>query len=181
MGFIARLFGLERSNAAQTAYIALVEAARSPVLFQRLAVRDDVDGRFDMIALTLGLTLDRLDRLGPGALPLAVALKECFVDDMDRSVREMGVGDLSVGKHVQRMAQALEGRRQAYGEALAQGDMAALQDALLRNLYRGAAPPADALAHAVALCRGWQSRLAGCDAAVIANLTQPLGLEALLP
>ena len=55
-------------------------------------------------------------------------------EDMDRNLREMGVGDLSVGKKVRRMAEGFFGRSAAYEKALAE-DGEPLTDVLRRNLY----------------------------------------------
>jgi cytochrome b pre-mRNA-processing protein 3 len=54
--------------------------------------------------------------------------------DFDRSLREAGVGDLSVGKHVKRMARAFYGRILSYEAGLA-GDDSALAGALARNVF----------------------------------------------
>src|SRR5260370_17484021 len=54
--------------------------------------------------------------------------------DFDRSLREMGVGDLSVGKHMKRMARAFYGRILSYEAGLAGGD-SALAIALARNVF----------------------------------------------
>ena len=54
--------------------------------------------------------------------------------DFDCALREMGTGDLSVGKHVKRMACAFYGRVRAYEEGLA-GDDLALGSALSRNVF----------------------------------------------
>ena len=58
-------------------------------------------------------------------------------DDMDRSLREMGVGDLSVGKKVKKMAQVFYGRVKAYDDGLKRYGEAPgeLEDALRRNIY----------------------------------------------
>ena len=61
--------------------------------------------------------------------------------DLDRSLRETGVGDLSVGKHVKRMAQGFYGRMRAYQEGLA-GDDATLTAAIERNVFGTTAGPA---------------------------------------
>src|SRR3546814_15402060 len=53
--------------------------------------------------------------------------------DMDENLREIGVGDLSVGKNVKQMAQAMYGRIAAYEDGLA-GDDAQLAEAVRRNL-----------------------------------------------
>src|SRR3546814_8556350 len=59
----------------------------------------------------------------------------CSSDLMDYNLRELGVGDLSVGKKVKQMAQGFYGRATAYESGLAAGEEAELGDALRRNLY----------------------------------------------
>jgi cytochrome b pre-mRNA-processing protein 3 len=90
-----------------------------------------------MVALMLSLVLVRLEASGEATLPLRHRLRELFVDDMDQSVREMGVGDLSVGRHVKRMMGALDGRLMTYRPLLLAKDHTGLMAALERNLYRG--------------------------------------------
>ena len=109
-----------------------------------------VDGRFDMIAAVLAMVMLRLEG-DPAGVPGATHLAEAFVDDMDPQLREIGIGDLLVGKHIGRMMGMLGGRLGAYRDGLAAGD---LKPALVRNLYRGEAP-GDARAGA---CR---ARIAG--------------------
>jgi cytochrome b pre-mRNA-processing protein 3 len=87
--------------------------------------------------MAMSLMLVRLEASGDGTLPLRHRLRELFVDDMDQSVREMGVGDLSVGRHVKRMMGALDGRLMSYRPLLLAKDHNGLMAALERNLYRG--------------------------------------------
>lgn len=116
---------------AHRLYLATVRQARLADFYRRAEVPDTVDGRFEMVALHVFLVLRRLK----GAeRQLAQALYDEMFADMDRNLREMGVGDLSVGKHVKRMAGALHGRIEAYEAGLASDD-AALTAALERNLY----------------------------------------------
>ena len=128
-----RLFGRSPEEpAAHAAYTALVAQARLPVFYADLGVPDTLDGRFEMIALHLFLVLHRL-RAEPAAQLFGQALYDVMFADMDRSLREMGTGDLSVGKQVKRMAKGLSGRITAYQAGLAgEGD---LGEALRRNLY----------------------------------------------
>jgi cytochrome b pre-mRNA-processing protein 3 len=95
-----------------------------------------VDGRFDMVVLHAYLILRRLKREPDPAAALAQAVFDTMFADMDRNLRESGVGDLSVGRQVKAMAQAFYGRIAAYEEGLA-GDDALLAAALQRNLFRG--------------------------------------------
>ena len=130
--FLKRLFA-RKNDTARDLYEAIVAAARRVVFYERLGVPDTVDGRFDMISLHLFLVLDRLKGQGPEVEDLRQRLTDGFFLDMDRSLREMGVGDLSVGKKVRKMAEAFYGRVKAYDAALARGQ--GLDDALRRNIF----------------------------------------------
>ncbi len=127
----------KRDDRADSLYAAVVAAARSPWFYSHGAVPDTVDGRFDMVALIIAVVLVRLEQTGEPTMAVRQRLRELFVDDMDQSVREMGVGDLSVGRHVKKMMGALDGRLIAYRPALAASDQPAMMAALERNLYRG--------------------------------------------
>jgi cytochrome b pre-mRNA-processing protein 3 len=125
----------ERERQAATLYQSIVARSRATEFYDRYGVPDNLDGRFEMIALHTFLVLNRLKRENPAAAPLAQALYDAFFLDMDESLREMGAGDLGVGKKVKRMAEAFSGRIAAYDGGLASGSGDALQDALRRNLY----------------------------------------------
>ena len=150
-GFFSRLFREPPQAApAQQLYLAAVAQARQPAFYLRHAVPDTLDGRFDMTALHVFLLLYRLRTEGEGTRQLGQALFDYMFGDMDRSLRELGVGDLRVGKKIRPMVEAFQGRVQAYREALLAEDRAALVEALHRNVYRGdPAAPAPALAHYV--------------------------------
>lgn len=147
---LRRLFGPADPRARMTPlYRAVVEQARLPHWYVEGGVPDTIDGRFDMVVAVLGQALLRLQQLD--ATQEAVWLTELFIEDMDGQLRQQGIGDVVVGKHVGRMMGALGGRLTAYRDALTgQEDLAA---ALERNLYRGQTPPPAALAHVEARMR----------------------------
>lgn len=119
-------------------YAAIVAEARRPDWYARHAVPDTIDGRFDMLVLVLSLVILRLDREG---LPTeSVQLTERFVDDMDGQVREIGFGDLGVGKQVGKTVSLLGGRLGLYGAGID-------AETLERALWRGN-PPAYHIADA---------------------------------
>jgi len=132
-------------------YNAAVAAARRPAWYIEGGVPDTVDGRFDMIAAMLSLQLLRLEAEGDRYAAENAQLAELFVEDMDGQLRESGIGDVVVGKHIGRMMAALGGRLGAYRDALT-GDNS-LEEALTRNLYRGEAPDPAALAWTAAQIR----------------------------
>lgn len=143
-----------RTPPADALYRRVVVLARSPDWYQRGAVPDTLDGRFDVVALITALVLRRLEAEDDRQFP--VDLTERFIADMDGSLRQMGIGDPTVGKQVGHMVSALGGRLGAYRAGLA-GE-APLAEALERNLYRGATD-ADALAWSEAEVRALAARI----------------------
>jgi cytochrome b pre-mRNA-processing protein 3 len=125
-------------------YGIAVAAARDLHFYTVLGVPDTLDGRFDLVGLHAWLLIRRLRALPPPGAPLAQAVFDAMFSDMDVNLREMGVGDLSVGKKVRAMWEAFHGRASAYDTATSSGDRAALTEALTRNIWRGAEPPAGA-------------------------------------
>ena len=120
-------------KAAENLYAALVAQARRPEFYARLGVPDTLDGRFEMVTMHVFIALRRL-KAEPRSPGLGQSLVDLFVEDMDASLREMGAGDLGVGRRVKRMAQALYGRIAAYEQGLA-GPEEQLIEALRRNIY----------------------------------------------
>ena len=148
MSFLSRIFGDRRErDALRPLYGSVVGIAREPDWYRKGGVPDTLDGRFDMVAAVLALTLRRLEREGQAARRESVLLTELFVEDMDGSLREMGIGDVVVGKHVGKIMGALGGRLGAFREALA--GSGELEAAVRRNLFRDA-PPSDEAVRSVA-------------------------------
>ncbi len=139
MRLLQHLFGGGGLNpATHELYTAIVEQARRPEFYLDLGAPDTVDGRFDMIILHAVLIMRRLKSEDQAAHDLSQAVFDLMFADMDRNLREMGVGDLAVGKRVKKMAQAFYGRLVAYGEGLDQpgdGGRISIAAALARNLY----------------------------------------------
>ena len=123
-----------QQKAAELAYGRVVDQARQPGFFGEIGVPDTIDGRFELICLHAFLFLHRLKGESPAAAQLGQRFVNAMFADFDRSLREMGTGDLSVGRQVKRMAQALYGRIEAYESGLAGGD-AVLKAALARNPF----------------------------------------------
>jgi len=116
--------------AVVTLYNSCVAQARRIEFYQAYAVPDTLDGRFDLLLLHVFMVMHRLD----AAADIKQQLFDLMFDDMDRNLREMGVGDMSVGKKIRPMISAFYGRGQAYQKALAGSDEE-LAATLRRNLY----------------------------------------------
>jgi cytochrome b pre-mRNA-processing protein 3 len=163
---LSRLFGRDPArDAARKLHAALATQARNPAFYAAHGVPDTLDGRFDCLALHAFLVLDRVKtEPGEDAAALAQHLVDAFVEDMDRSVRELGVGDMGVARRVKQMAQALYGRSAVYAAALNDADPATLEDALKRNLFGTVEAPAQtgiaAVAHYMRAARATLARTA---------------------
>jgi len=116
-------------------YAEIVRQSREPVFYEAAAVPDTVDGRFEMISLHAFLVMRHLKGGGEDAQKLSQSLFDEMFADMDQSLREIGIGDLSVGKHIKKMAKAFYGRVAAYEMALDGDGTESLVEALVRNHY----------------------------------------------
>ncbi|MGX9965382.1 ubiquinol-cytochrome C chaperone family protein [Roseomonas sp. F4] len=142
MGLLGFFTRKPHERAGFELYAAAVGAARRPGFFAGLGAPDTLDGRFDLVSLHVALLIRRLRRdADPDGPKLAQAVFDAMFADMDVNLREMGVGDLVVGKRVKRMWEAFHGRAAAYEAAVDAGDAPALEAALTRNIWRGEAPP----------------------------------------
>ena len=165
MSFFQRIFGeAKQREPLQPLYRAIVAKGREPAWYRDGQVPDTLDGRFDMIAAILSLALLRLETEGEATRPQSVLLTEIFIKDMDAELRQLGVGDYVVGKHVGRMMGALGGRLTALRAARATGSLDA---AVARNIFHEA-PPSEA---ALAFVASGLERFAGAlDAMPIENV-----------
>ena len=144
MSFLQRLFPDKKQRAALAPlYAAIVAEGRDPFWYREGKVPDTIDGRFDMVAAVTALVLLRLEAEGEAGRGPSVLLTETFIDDMDATLRQIGIGDYVVGKHVGRMMAALGGRLAAFRDARESQSFAA---AVRRNIFHESPPSEAALA-----------------------------------
>lgn len=129
-------------------YMAVVEQARTPALYETLGTPDTVEGRFELYSLHVVLLLERLNAPEARVKATHQALFDTYVKALDHALREMGVGDLSVGKKMRKLAEAFFGRVKSYHSAFeALPETQPLRDLLTRTVYaEGDASHAPALA-----------------------------------
>lgn len=169
---ISFLGGKQPDATAVDLYRSIVAQARQPEFYGRHGVPDSLDGRFDMIVLHSYLVMRRLRACASEAADkLSQNLFDLLFADMDVNLREIGVGDLGVGKRVKKMAQAFYGRVEAYDAGLAaeDGDKT-LSEALTRNLYGTIQAPPAGLAAMAGYLRAAERHLASQpDAEILAG------------
>ena len=116
-------------------YSAIVAQSRQPRFYAEWGVPDTVTGRFDMISLHLALLFRRLRAEGAPAREFSQAVFDLFFKDMDRSLREMGAGDLAVPKKIKKMGNLFFGLLASLDDALGSNDPVAVEAVLVRNIY----------------------------------------------
>ena len=124
-----------RQDSIHALYGAIVAQARAPVFYRGYGVPDTVTGRLEMIIIHAFLFSRRARNRTESMRRLGQCVFDRFCDDMDANLREMGVGDLAVPKHMQRIGEAFYGRASAYDAALATPQNDALAQALTRNVF----------------------------------------------
>lgn len=145
------LFGNKNQNRAiiDRQYAALTETARDPFFYTDLGVPDTVMGRFEMLSVVMILFFRRTRNTPRSGQELAQEIVDAFFQDIDHSIRELGIGDQGVPKRMKKLAGMFYGRLEAYAAALDDNDQPALATALRRNIYPGSeegVPSMDGLA-----------------------------------
>lgn len=125
-------------------YLSIVAQARQAVFYRDLAVPDTIDGRFEMVVMHLVLVIERLRGEDKSISAVGQGVFDLFLKDMDRNLREMGVGDMSIGKRMKKIGRSVYGRFDAFGPPLKTGDAPALAAAIDRNVFAGDPHPGEA-------------------------------------
>lgn len=131
----------EHKQAAHRLYRQMLQQACRPEFYKDYGVPDSFDGRFDLLLVQAFIIVHVAIGHGKAGQALSQALFDETFKDMDQTLREMGIGDVGVPKHMRRMMKAFNGRVKTYEEAFT--DEAVFEAALARNLY-GTLPEPDA-------------------------------------
>lgn len=175
-GGVARvIFGLfgkrsERLAPVTALFERVAAASRQPALYLEGGIPDTFEGRFESLTLHVFLLLRRLRELPAPADGLAQDLVDACFSYLEFGFRQSGISDVAVPKRMKKIGQMFYGRIQAYENALASSDPAALTEALRRNAGCG-----EGAAALTAYVRQIVQALAGRDLDAI------LAQEALFP
>jgi cytochrome b pre-mRNA-processing protein 3 len=126
-----------RADTIACLYGVIVAQARNPAFYQFYGVPDTVNGRFEMLVLHAVLLLARLEADGEEGRRLGQGIFDRFCDDMDSSMREMGVGDVAVPRKMKAVGEAFYGRKRAYEAALAAAGLEQMAAVIARNVHGG--------------------------------------------
>ena len=158
--------GLKREKfpvlgAAEGLHAWAVARARAPALYAEMGAPDTVEGRFELLTLQVLVMMDRLKSAGASAEALRQTLFDVYLSHLDGAMREMGVGDLAMGKRMRRLGESFYGRAKGFDLALESlPDLASFNALIARTVLAGtAAESAGALSRYVVNCR---QHLAAC-------------------
>lgn len=128
----------KRNNAAHSLFSAVIEHSRVIKFYESYSVEDSLDGRFDLMSIHMAVVIEKLDHHKElkNVTEYKRVLQEIMFDNLDLTLREIGVGDLGVGKKIKVMAEAFYGRMIAYQNLFSVKNDAEMSDTLNRNLYR---------------------------------------------
>lgn len=150
MSFLSKLLGTapDPREAVRPLWHRVIELAREPSFYTDCKVADTVGGRFDLITAVLCTVMVRVEASDMRAE--SALLAELFVEDMDGQLREFGVNDVVVGKHVGKLMSVLGGRLGVYRSALVEKDREKLVAAVKRNVTFAEGADEDSCAQCVA-------------------------------
>ncbi|MBL41321.1 MAG: hypothetical protein CMM49_01530 [Rhodospirillaceae bacterium] len=134
--FINRFFSkTKQQKLAENVFKLIVSQSRKKIFYTKLSVPDTIDGRFELIVLHTYLVVRCLKNTKYKKNFGRDIMTKLF-DDFDLSLRELGVGDMGMGRKIKVMADSFYGRCKAYEEGLKLGDKE-LEAAITRNIYGG--------------------------------------------
>ena len=138
---LSRLFAPRPAAlAGRRLYDSAAAQARQPAFYAAMGAPDSVEGRFELYTLHVALLLRRLKGQGSQAAETGQGVFDAYVKSLDHALREMGVGDLSVGKKMRKLGEAFYGRVKNYDEAFdALPDAAPLTAIIGRTVLMGSA------------------------------------------
>ena len=95
-------------------------------------------GRFDMLALHAYLLARRLrSESNPDATDLSQEVFDLFVADVERALRELGVGDTTVPKRKKKMIRSFYGMIEDFDQPIDQNDIELLKDRVRTRFFEG--------------------------------------------
>lgn len=151
--FVSKLKSLIQPKAVyrqgQFLYTRCVEQARQPQFYASHGVEDAIGTRFELLTLHVTMVIHALksvpkeDARRDHAVDLAQSLFDAFVGALDHTLREQGVGDLTVPKKMKKLGAVIYTRMTRWDSLWKDGDAEAQADYLARTVYAATAYESD--------------------------------------
>ena len=134
--FLDRWFGKSEKDAqAQRLADALLTHARDPWFYVEAGMPDTLDGRYSVVVLHLWMLSKTLRRRGSWGVALAQDTFDATLDQIERGLREAGVGDIAIPKRLAKLTRIFHGHAKAFDAALETAEPAReIGETVKRNL-----------------------------------------------
>ncbi len=121
---------------SENLYAEALSHSRIEPLYTRYGVPDTFDGRFESLLLHIYLVYHKI-RAHEKYEELSQCIFDLVFKDMQLTLREIGIGDVGIPKHMKKMMKAFNGRMHAYKNAIEDNpdQENILYETLSRNLY----------------------------------------------
>lgn len=147
--FVSKLKSLIQPKAVyrqgQFLYTRCVEQARQSEFYADHGVEDAIGARFELLTLHVTMVIHALksvpkeDTRRDHAVDLAQSLFDAFIGALDHTLREQGVGDLTVPKKMKKLGAVIYTRMTRWDALWREGDTEAQADYLARTVYAATA------------------------------------------
>ena len=101
--------------------------------FKDLEVKNDINGRFEIIILHIFIIFNSLDQNNSENKIFKQNLLETFIDELESTYRELGISDNTFSKKMKIAAKSMYGRLNIYSDTI--DDSKSFNEALLRNIW----------------------------------------------
>tara|TARA_B100000989_G_scaffold272794_1_gene230470 strand:+ start:892 stop:1404 length:513 start_codon:yes stop_codon:yes gene_type:complete len=109
------MFLKKKKDLAFFTYTKIAEQSRKPFFFEKLNIPNNFEGRLEILSLNLIIILWALKKKKDKS-EISQELIDIFFQDLDNSLRELGVSDLSVGKKIKVLVENFYGRLVSYND-----------------------------------------------------------------
>ena len=118
-------------------YTKIAEQSRKAYFYNELKIPDNFEGRLEILTFNLALILWSFKKNNKMSI-LSQELCDIFFQDLDNSLRELGVSDLSVGKKIKILAENFFGRlvsyTDAFEECISSAKITKVEEVLKKNI-----------------------------------------------
>ncbi len=126
------------SNVPDQIYGTVVARAHDPLFFTEFELPDTVMGRFEVLAMHVYMFSRRMKREGGSvAISLSQEVFDLFVADVERALRELGIGDTSVPKRKKSMVRSFYGQIEDFDSPLDDKDTELLVERINQRFHEG--------------------------------------------
>jgi len=122
-------------NSSDRLFTMLNSQARNIELFGHEKIEDTPDGRFEAFTLFGAAVISGLPQRNQIEVAISKELHNRIFKTFDQGLRELGTGDMVVGKRIRKLAESFYGRAISYGQCFVEKDIEKLSEKIALNVF----------------------------------------------